>query len=55
MAPARTGKDNNRRIAVTKTDQENNDIWSHSIPITRKLIKVLIKFTAPNKEETPAK
>jgi len=55
MAPAKTGKDNNKRIAVTKTDQANNGIRSKSIPKTRKLPKVLIKFTAPKIDLTPAR
>ena len=55
MAPAKTGKDNNKRIAVTKTDQANNGIRSKSIPKTRKFPKVLIKFTAPKIDLTPAR
>lgn len=55
IAPARTGRDSNNNTAVIKTDQEKRDIWSQCIPITRKFLKVLIKFTAPNREEIPAK
>jgi len=55
IAPANTGKDNKRRITVTKTAQANKGICSNSIPKTRKLAKVLIKLMAPKIEETPAK
>jgi len=47
IAPANTGKDNNKRIAVTNTDHAKSGIRSRSIPNTRKFPKVLIKFTAP--------
>ena len=55
MAPAKTGKDNNSKIAVIRTAQGNMGIRSIKIPNARKLIIVLIKFTAPNKEEIPAR
>ena len=55
MAPANTGKESNSKIAVTKTAQGNKGIRSISIPIARKLLKVLIKLTAPSKDEIPAK
>ena len=55
MAPAKTGKDNNNKIVVTKTDHANSGTRSNWIPILRKLPKVLIKLTAPSKEDTPAK
>lgn len=55
IAPAKTGKDKSNKIAVTRTDQANSGIRSATIPITRKFPKVLIKFTAPIKEDTPAK
>ena len=55
IAPAKTGRDNNKRIAVTKTDQGNKDIRSITIPIVRKFARVLIKLTAPRREETPAR
>ena len=55
IAPANTGKDSSKRIAVTKTDQANNGIWSSNIPNTCKLPKVLIKFTAPKIDLTPAR
>jgi hypothetical protein len=55
IAPANTGKDNNNKIAVINTAHANKGIRSKSIPNTRKLPKVLIKFTAPKIDLTPAK
>merc|ERR1719282_628728 len=55
IAPARTGSDSKRRIAVTSTAHGNKGIRSTNIPITRKLLKVVIKFTAPSNDDTPAR
>jgi hypothetical protein len=55
IAPARTGRDSKRRIAVKKTDQTNKGVRSQVIPATRMLIIVVIKFTAPKIELAPAK
>ena len=55
IAPAKTGRDSKRRIAVTKTDQANKGILSKVIPKERRFPNVLIKFTAPRIEERPAK
>ena len=55
IAPANTGNDNNKRIAVIKTAQANKGIRSNNIPNTRKFPNVLIKFTAPKIDLTPAK
>lgn len=55
IAPANTGKDNNSSTAVTKTAQGNSGMRSNNIPKDRKLPKVLIKFTAPRREEIPAR
>jgi len=55
MAPARTGKARRRRMAVIKTDQTNNGIWSHVIPGDFMLIIVVMKLIAPRMEEAPAK
>jgi len=55
IAPARTGNDKRRRIAVITTDQTNKGIRSKVIPVARILITVVIKFTAPRIEEIPAK
>jgi len=55
IAPANTGNESNKRIAVIKTDQPKREIFSKPIWKARKFNKVLIKFTAPNSDETPAK
>lgn len=55
MAPARTGRESNKRIAVTSTAQANKGRRSSSNPKVRRLLKVLIKFTAPSKDEIPAR
>jgi hypothetical protein len=55
MAPANTGKDNNNKTAVIRTAQANKGIRSNNIPNTRKFPNVLIKFTAPKIDLTPAK
>jgi hypothetical protein len=55
MAPARTGKESKRRIAVIITDHTKRGIRSKVIPSERILITVVIKFTAPKIEEIPAK
>ncbi len=55
MAPANTGKDRSRRIAVKKTDQTNRGIRSKYIPGARMLITVEIKLIAPKMEEAPAR
>jgi len=55
MAPAKTGKDNNNKIVVIKTAHPKRGTRSKSIPNPRKLENVVIKLTAPNKEDTPAK
>ena len=55
IAPANTGRDNRSKIAVRNTAQTNNGIWSIVIPAARILITVVIKFTAPRIDDTPAK
>jgi len=55
IAPANTGRERSRRIAVINTDQTNKGIWSILIPNERILITVVIKLTAPRIEDTPAK
>ena len=55
MAPANTGRESRSKIAVIKTAQGNKGIRSASIPIVRRFLRVLIKFTAPKSEETPAR
>jgi len=55
MAPAKTGRDKSKRMAVINTDQTNKGIRSNVIPPERILITVVIKFTAPKIEEIPAR
>ena len=55
IAPARTGSLRRRRIAVKKTAQTNRGIRSIVIPVVRMLMTVVIKFTAPRIEDTPAR
>ena len=55
MAPASTGKERSKRIAVTSTDQGNSLTRSKISPKARVFFNVLIKFTAPRREEIPAK
>lgn len=55
IAPARTGRDKSKRRAVIPTDQTNSGIRSKVIPIERMLMIVVMKFTAPRIDETPAK
>jgi len=55
IAPARTGRERRRRIAVKNTDQTNNGVWSQVIPGLRMLITVVMKLIAPKIEETPAR
>jgi len=54
IAPASTGKERSRRIAVIITDHENSGIWSNLIFLIRILIMVVIKLIAPKIEEIPA-
>jgi len=42
-------------MAVKKTAQTNRGIRSKVIPLLRMLITVVMKFTAPKIEETPAR
>lgn len=55
IAPANTGKDKRRRIAVMNTDQGKRGIRSKNIPNGRRFKIVTIKLIAPISEETPAK
>jgi len=54
IAPARTGRERRRRTAVIRIDHGNIAIRSNRRPRTRRLIRVVIKFTAPRIEEAPA-
>ncbi|MGI4704666.1 hypothetical protein ACR2Y9_26850 [Klebsiella pneumoniae] len=55
MAPARTGRDRSKSTAVINTDQTNKGIRSNVRPSDRILIIVVIKFTAPKIDLTPAR
>jgi hypothetical protein len=55
IAPAKTGKDNNNKIAVIKTDQTNKGNLLKSKPLLRILIIVTMKLIAPAIEEAPDK
>lgn len=55
MAPARTGRERRRRMAVIFTAQTNKGTRSSRKPFHRIFITVVIKFTAPRIEEAPAK
>ena len=55
MAPAKTGRDNNNKIAVTKIAHTNKGNLCKDIPFVLIFKVVLMKLIAPNREETPAK
>jgi len=55
IAPANTGSESNKRIAVIKIDQTNNGMRSIVIPACLPFNIVVIKFMAPPIEEIPAK
>jgi hypothetical protein len=55
IPPANTGRDNNKRTAVTNTAQPNNANLCNLIPGALIFNIVVIKFMAPNKLLTPAK
>lgn len=55
IAPARTGSERSKRIAVIFTAQTKRGRCSKPIPIDRILIIVVIKLIAPKIEEAPAK
>jgi len=55
IAPAKTGSDNNSRIAVNRTDHTNSGIISSLIPSLRMLEMVVIKLAEPKILLTPAR
>jgi len=55
IAPAKTGNDNSKSIAVTNTDHTNKGILSIDIPGALIFKMVVIKFIAPIIEEAPAR
>ena len=54
IAPANTGSEINRRIAVISTDQQNSGVFSIVISFTRMFIIVEIKLIAPKIDLIPA-
>jgi len=55
IAPARTGRESNSRRAVIAIDHTNSGIRSGFMLFGFILIVVVIKFTVPRIEDTPAK
>ena len=55
IAPANTGKESKSNTAVISTAQAKRGMLSSTIPKERRFPKVLIKLTAPNNEEIPAR
>jgi hypothetical protein len=55
IAPASTGNERRRRMAVKNTDHTKRGVWSQERPGERMLIIVVMKLTAPRMEEAPAK
>jgi len=54
IAPAKTGSERSKRIAVIRTDHTKRGVFSHLIDGVRILIIVEIKLTAPRIEDAPA-
>jgi len=55
IPPAKTGKDNNNRTAVTNTAQANRGIRCKDRPGALIFKIVVMKFMAPSIEEIPAR
>jgi len=55
IPPANTGRESNNKTAVTKIAQPNNGILCNTCPGILIFIIVVMKLTAPNIEEIPAK
>jgi hypothetical protein len=55
IAPANTGSESNKRIAVIITDHTNKGVRSQDIPGVRILMIVVIKLIAPKIDDTPAR
>jgi hypothetical protein len=55
IAPANTGRENNKRKAVINTDHTNSGIWCIPKPGALILKIVVIKFMAPRIDEIPAR
>jgi hypothetical protein len=55
IAPAKTGRERRRRMAVMNTDQTNRGIDSRFIEEDRMFMIVVIKLMAPRIDEAPAR
>jgi hypothetical protein len=55
MAPAKTGRDRSRRMAVIITDQTNRGMESRFMDKGRMFRIVVIKLMAPRIEDAPAR
>jgi len=55
IAPARTGRDNNNKMAVSRTDQTNSGINSMVMPSPFIFVIVVMKLADPRILETPAR
>jgi hypothetical protein len=55
IAPAKTGRDNNNKTAVTKTAHANNGRRAIVMPLALIFIIVTIKLIAPAIDDAPAK
>lgn len=55
IAPANTGRERRRRIAVIFTPQTNRGTDSKFIPLGRMFITVVMKLIEPRIDETPAR
>jgi hypothetical protein len=55
IAPASTGRESSRRIAVISTDHTKSGIESSLIEEDRMFIMVVMKLIAPRIEEAPAR
>lgn len=54
IAPAKTGRDSSKRIAVIKTAQTRRGIFIIVITFLRMFMTVVMKLIAPRIEEAPA-
>src|ERR1700749_3160071 len=55
IAPARTGRERRRRMAVIRTDHTNKGIESKVVVEDRMFMMVVMKLMAPRMEEAPAR
>jgi len=55
IAPASTGRERRRRMAVSRTDHTKRGISSRAMPSPRMLVMVVIKLALPKILLTPAR